>query len=139
MRVRYSPKYLLAIPILLGLVVLVYNIPFVHSRLEWRLDALRVRIQYAVNPPEQAVFQPQEQAVLENQVKAIVNATLTPLAPTLTYTPTLTTTLLTSTPTQPGPTATPIPSATPTLTPTSLPASFRLAGAQFEGPHNRYT
>jgi hypothetical protein len=136
MHVRFSPKYLLAIPILLGLAVLVYNIPFVHSRLAWRIDALRVRIQYAVNPPEQAIFQPQEQALLENQVNVIVNATLTALAPT--FTPTFTPTPTPITPIQPGPTATPIPSATPTLTSTSLPASFLLAGVHYEDQHNRY-
>ena len=54
----------------------VYNIPFVHAHLAWRIDNLRIRIQYAINPPEQVVFQPQEQAMLENQVNMIVNATL---------------------------------------------------------------
>ncbi len=132
MRLRFSPRYLLAIPILLVLAVLVYNVPFVHSRLAWRLDNLRIRIQYAINPPEQVVFLPQEQAALENQVNAIVNATLTALAPTLTPTP------LIPTPTQPGPTETPLPSATPTLSPTPLPTSVRLAGVHYEDQHNRY-
>ena len=132
MRVRLSPRYLFAIPVLLVLAVLVYNIPFVHSRLAWRIDNLRVRIQYAINPPEQVVFQPQEQAVLENQVDAIVNATLTALAPTLTSTPVI------PTATQPGPTETLPPTATPTLTPTPLPVSFRLAGIHYEDQHNRY-
>ncbi len=86
MRSRFSPKYMLAVPALCVLAVLLYNIPFIHTRLAWRIDNLRIRIQYAINPPEQAIFLPQEQAELENQVDAIVNATLTAHAPTPTLT-----------------------------------------------------
>jgi tetratricopeptide (TPR) repeat protein len=132
MQPRFSRKYLLAIPILVVLAVLAYNIPFVHSHVAWRLDNLRVRIQYALNPPEQVVFQPQEQALLENQVNAIVNATLTALAPTSTPT------VVTPTPTQSGPTQTPPPTPTPTLTPTPLPAMVSLPGVKYEDQHNRY-
>ena len=132
MRLKLSPKYLLAVPLLCVLAILLYNVPFIHSRLAWRLDNLRVRIQYAINPPEQAVFQPQEQAALENQVNAIVDATLTALAPTFTPTP------LTPTPTPVGPTATPQPSPTPTLSPTPLPDVVRLEGVKYEDQHNRY-
>jgi hypothetical protein len=129
---RFSPRYLLAIPALILLAVLVYNIPFVHSRLAWRIDNLRIRIQYAINPPEQVVFQPQEQALLENQVNQIVNATLTALAPTVTPIPII------PTATQPGPTATPLPTSTPTLTPTPLPTAISLVGVKYEDQHNRY-
>jgi len=115
----------------------VYNVPFVHSRLAWRIDNLRIRIQYAINPPEQVIFLPQEQAALENQVNTIVNATLTALAPTLTPTPLILTPLI-PTPTQPGPTETPLPSVTPTLSPTPIPSSVRLAGVHYEDQHNRY-
>jgi tetratricopeptide (TPR) repeat protein len=132
MRHRFSPRYLLAIPALILLAVLVYNIPFVHSRLAWRLDNLRIRVQYAINPPEQVVFQPQEQARLENQVNDIVNATLTALAPTITPTTIIPTT------TQPGPTATPLPTSTPTQTPSPLPTAFSLVGIKYEDQHNRY-
>jgi tetratricopeptide (TPR) repeat protein len=132
MHARFSPKYYLAIPLLLILAVLVYNVPFVHSRLAWRLDNMRIRIQYAINPPEQVVFLPQEQAALENQVNVIVNATLTALAPTITPTP------LIPTPTHPGPTETPLSTATPTPSPTPLPTSIRLAGVHYEDQHNRY-
>ena len=132
MRLRFSPKYLLFIPILCVLAVLLYNVPFVHSRLAWRIDNLRIRIQYAINPPERIVFLPQEQAALENQVNEIVNATLTALAPTTTPTPSI------PTPIQPGPTETPLPTATPTLSPTPLSVSFRLTGVHYEDQHNRY-
>jgi tetratricopeptide (TPR) repeat protein len=132
MQRRFTRKYWLAIPILLMLAVIVYNIPFVHSRLAWRLDNLRIRIQYALNPPEQVVFLPQEQAALENQVDQIVDATLTALAPSATPT------VVTPTPTRPGPTDTPVPTATPTLTPTPLPETFSLSGVHYEDQHNRY-
>ena len=132
MRRRISPRYLLLLPVFLGLSLLVYNIPFVHSRVAWRVENLRVRLQYAINPPEQVVFQPQEQAALEDQVDAIVNATLTALAPTATLVP------LTPTPTQAGPTEPPLPSSTPTLSPTPLPEAFRLEGIKYEDQHNRY-
>ncbi len=66
MHARFTKKYLLAIPALLLLAALVYNVPFVHSRMAWRIENLRIRIQYAINPPEKVVFQPQEQALMEN-------------------------------------------------------------------------
>ena len=132
MHPRFSRKYLLAIPVLVILAVVVYNIPFVHSRLSWRLDNLRIRLQYALQPPEKVVFLPQEQELLENQVNIIVNATLTAAAPTPTAT------VVTPTPTQPGPTETPLPTAPPTLTPTPLPASIGLPGVKYEDQHNRY-
>jgi tetratricopeptide (TPR) repeat protein len=107
--------------------VIVYNIPFVNERLAWRVENLRVRMQYALNPPEQVVFVPEE------AVDAIVNATLTAMAPTVTATPTSTPTA-----TQPGPTDIPAPTATPTLTPTPLPLAVRLEGVHYEDQHNRY-
>ena len=126
MRRKFKPIYLLAIPLLCLGVVIVYNLPFVHDRLAWRVDNLRMRIQYALNPPEQVVFVPEE------QVQAIVNATLTALAPTVTPTQTPTPTA-----TAPGPTDTPMPTATPTLEPTPLPLAVRLEGVQYEDQHGR--
>ena len=110
MRRRFRPAYLLVIPLLCLGAVIVYNIPFVHERLAWRVDNLRVRIQYALNPPEQVVFVPEE------AVDAIVNATLTALAPTATTTPTPT-----PTETRQGPTETPRPSDTPEPSDTAPP------------------
>lgn len=91
-----------------------YNLPPTHDRLAWRVDNLRVKIQRYFNPPEEVVFTPQE------QVEAIVDATLTALAPT--PTPTVLA----------GPTETPAPSATPSLTPTPIPASVALEGIRHE-------
>ena len=127
MRVKFRPIYFLAIPLIILVGVGVYYIPFVHERLAWRVDNLRVRIQYALNPPEEVVFVPEE------AVDAIVNATLTAMAPTATLTPTFTPTA-----TNPGPTNTPMPTATPTLTPTPPPVVVRLEGVKYEDQHNRY-
>jgi tetratricopeptide (TPR) repeat protein len=131
MHPRFRPIYLIAIPAIFLVAVIGYNLPFVHSHLAWRLDNLRVRVQYAINPPEEVVFQPQQQAQLEQQVQDIVNATLTAVAPTLTHTPFI------PTPTQPGPTSTPQPSATPTVSPTPLPLNVRLSGVHYEDQHSR--
>ena len=58
MHQRSPRKYLLAFPILIILAFLAYNIPLVNSHLAWRLDNLRVRILYAIKPPEQVIFKP---------------------------------------------------------------------------------
>lgn len=45
----------------LALLILIYNIPAVNDRFAWRIDALRTRIAYFFNPPQEAVFVPEEQ------------------------------------------------------------------------------
>ncbi len=37
---------------------LLYQIPPINERLAWRVEGLQARLRYAINPPEQAVFQP---------------------------------------------------------------------------------
>ena len=81
MRRRYAAFFILGMVALCLLAGLAYNLPPIHERLAWRVDNLRVQIKRYFNPPEQVVFVPQE------QVDAIVNATLTALAPTPTSTP----------------------------------------------------
>jgi hypothetical protein len=92
---------------------LLYQIPPVNDRLAWRVEALQARLRYALNPPEQAVFQPVGQP-LPNLADQLPTATPTP-APSVT-------------PTQPGPTATPEPTATQTLIPTPRPPQAMLSG-----------
>lgn len=94
--------------------LVIYNLPPVHERLAWRVDNLRVSIRRFFNPPEQVVFTPQE------QVDAIVNATLTALAPNPTVTP------------PPPPNLTPSPSPIPSLTPTAIPERVVLTGIRHE-------
>jgi hypothetical protein len=94
--------------------LVLYNLPPVHERLAWRVDTLLVSIRRFFNPPEQVVFTPQE------QVDAIVNATLTALAPEPTGTP------------LPPLDLTPSPSPLPSLTPTAIPARVVLNGIRHE-------
>ncbi|HEU4744826.1 MAG TPA: C39 family peptidase [Anaerolineales bacterium] len=94
--------------------LLVYNLPPVQDRLGWRVDSLRAQIKRFFNPPEEVVFVPQE------QVDAIVNATLTAMAPTPTGTP------------LPALTETALPSPTASLVPTPIPASISLSGIRHE-------
>lgn len=57
-----TPKWLRVLAILLAgllLALLIYNLPPVKERLAWRVEALRTRIVYFFNPPQDAVFQPQ--------------------------------------------------------------------------------
>lgn len=97
-----------------------YSLPPVHERLAWRIDELRTRIKYALNPPEEAVFIPQGGSELPAPGISTLMPTSSP------------------TPTQPGPTSTPEPTPTPTITPTPLPESVILNGVKYEDQHNRW-
>lgn len=112
-------RILIGIAAVLVLAVGIYYLPPVHSRLVWRIDDMRTRIKYALNPPEQALFLPTQQS----QVDAIVSATLHALE---TPTPTIT-------PLPPD-----IPTPTPTVTPTPLPKYVILPGVKYEDQHNRW-
>jgi len=108
------------------LAVVLYNVPFVHERLAWRVENLQTRVRHALNPPEQAVFIPQQndQATMEAIVQATVqSASINPSA-TLAQ-PMLTLTL-------PGPTPTQQPTATITPTSTPLPGEVALTGYRHE-------
>jgi hypothetical protein len=123
MRTRFSPLYLLAIPLLCLVAFGVYNLPFVHERLAWRVDNFIGQVKYAINPPEEVIFVPQEQAQV--QVEQIVQATLAVALPSATSSPTAT---FLPTVTRPGPTTTPAPTDTAIPSPTPIPASVRLTG-----------
>jgi len=60
MQNRFNRVWL--VPISLLILIGLYYIPPIHSRLAWRLESLRTQIRYMVKPPEEAVFQPTEQA-----------------------------------------------------------------------------
>jgi hypothetical protein len=113
---------IIAIPLICLISIGIYNLPPVESRLAPRLDQVRTRIAYALNPPEEAVFVPQEQST------EVITSSPTP-SPT--FTPTVT-------PTPQGPTDTPAPSPTPTTTPTPLPEFIALDGIKYEDQHNRW-
>jgi hypothetical protein len=116
MRRRYPRSFLFILAAILAM-AFAYQLPPIHSRLAWRVDELRTRVKYALNPPDEAVFVPQVPP-------AVYTASPTPTNP------------LTETP--PGPTPTPQPSPTPTITPTPLPDQVRLDGVKYEDQHGRW-
>jgi hypothetical protein len=115
-----------AVPVAIILLIGLYYVPPIHSRLSWRLEALRTNLKYMVKPPEEAVFQPTQQAQLDVAVTKMMQtlqATLTPGAPTAVgaaYTA------------KPGPTL------PPTLAATPLPATVMLQGIKYEHQHGRH-
>lgn len=121
MRLRFSPKLLLVVPAVFLLAWLVYNIPFVHERLAWRVDQWRTQLVYAINPPQEVVFVPQGQ----NTLPPTLLPSSTPTT-TVTLTPNPTKVSYTSTPS-----STPRPSATP------IPDMIRLEGVKYEDQHGR--
>jgi hypothetical protein len=120
MQNRFSRAW--AIPVSILILIGLYYLPPIHSRLAWRLDSLRTQIKYMVNPPDQAVFLPTQQAQVNLAVTKMIltlQATLTPQASSAVSTP------------QPGPTL------QPTITATSLPATVMLQGVKYETQHGR--
>lgn len=91
---------------------LVYQVPFVHDRLEWRVTELRARVFYSLFPPQEAIFTPQA------TLAAMVQSTLAALTP--------------SPPPVDAPTATVTPEPSPTAPATPLPPAVRLTGVRYE-------
>jgi len=109
------------IPIALLLGIGFYYLPPVHSRLAWRVDALRTRIIYFFNPPGEVVFTPGEPNPLT--VETVVGTTRAEFL--LTLTPQ-------ATATKAGPTL------RPTITSTPLPAAVSLPGVIYVDQHERW-
>lgn len=109
--------FLLLIPLLILLAALIYQIPFVHARLSWRVDDLKTRIIYAINPPDEAIFIP---------------AGGTPAA-----TPFIAPSPDTPDPSLEGPTSTPA-NTELVFTPTPLPDRVILDGVVFVHQHGRW-
>jgi len=112
----------IAIPLCFLLAAFAYSLPPVKDKLSWRIDALQARIQYAINPPDEAVFIPVGE----------VNATPSLAAPSLTPT------LLPPSPTIPGLTLTPAPTSTPAPSATPPPAAITLDGVVYVDQHGRW-
>ena len=117
-----------AIPVTFLLLLGLYYIPPIHSRLAWRVDNLRTQIKFFFNPPDKVVFQPSGPTNLT--IETVIGTTraeyLLTLTPQATITP-----LATSTP-KPGPTL------KPTVTSTPLPASVILKGVKYVDQRNRW-
>jgi hypothetical protein len=126
MRIKFSPLYLLAAPLLCLFAFMVFQLPPIHDRLAWRIENLQGQVRYALKPPEKAVFVPNE------EVAPLVRATLQALTLTPSGVPTMSSPALTTTPTAPGLTSTPasLPTLTATLPP--IPAKTVLKGIVHE-------
>jgi len=114
----------------LALLILLCSLPPVSSRVFARLDQVRLRLFYMLNPPEEEVFKPGQGQ--DDRLAEIVQATMAALS-TPQMVPTVEQTL-TSTPTlKPNePTFTPAP---PTRTPTPLPESALIEDMPYIDQH----
>jgi len=121
-KVKFNKYWL--IPLALVLAVGIYYLPPVHSRLGWRIDAVRTQIIYFFNPPGDIVFQPSGETNLTVET-AVVTARAEFM---LTLTPQMTPTL---NPTH-GPTL------PPTVTSTPLPSKVDLPGVIYVDQHERW-
>ncbi|PWH11676.1 MAG: hypothetical protein DDG60_17000 [Anaerolineae bacterium] len=108
---KHPHRIALAIIGLCILTTIIYNIPFVNSRLAWRVEALQAEIRNLIHPPSERVFVPS--AALPTQA-ALPTPIVTRIEPSATYTPTLL-----------------APTSTPTITPTPLPEQVDLKGERF--------
>ncbi len=118
-RKRAWPKTLLLVAVALAAAAfLVYQIPSVQARVNWKIDEAFTYMRGVINPvkpiPTAAAFDPK--ATNGSNTALIEKPTLTP----------------TSTGTPLPPTATPVLSPTPTLTPTPIPGKVMLPPPQFE-------
>jgi len=95
---------------------IVLAVPSLRSSAEFQINKLRVQVQYALNPPQEAVFVP------ETSLATMVQATMQAQVPTATPTP------------EPI-TATADSIKTPTPTPTPLPAAVTLSGVRYIDQH----
>ncbi len=119
-------RVLLAVLLVVILAVGFSLLPPVRERLAWRVDALRSRVAYFFNPPDEAVFRPEQTANFDSVLattRAEYSATLTPPA---------------ASSSQGTPTPPPGPTFTPTITSTPLPAVVKLDGVKYEDQHNRW-
>jgi hypothetical protein len=112
---------LACLPLLLVAAYALYQLPPVQERLEWRVDAMRARIKYAISPPEEVVFVPEEgNGSLPPPAVTVMVPTTDPLP---TKSPALETEPLDNTPT---------PTLQPTVTPTPIPEAVQLSGVRHE-------
>ncbi len=77
------------ISLLIVIAIGLYYVPPVHEHLAWRLDDLRTRIIYLVQPPSQAVFVPQvsQQVAIDAIVQVMMQAYFMAQAQVVTPTP----------------------------------------------------
>ena len=117
---------LIAMTLGVFLVFLIYQIPLVKARLSPRLDEIRARVKYAINPPDEAVFVPGAASSGVPEAATVISSpTITQATPSQTLPPDI-------------PTVTPEPTPVPTSSPTPLPESVILDGVVYVDQHNRW-
>jgi len=108
--------------IILGLVVLagiIYLIPPVKERVDWRLNTWRMQIMSVIRPPEKEVFVPQQDKTL-----AVTPVNTLPVTITATISATIAPTV-----------GTPIPEPSPLPSSTALPPAVALKGVRYMDQH----
>jgi tetratricopeptide (TPR) repeat protein len=80
-------KFVVGLVAFVLLVIVVYNLPPVHSRLSWRIQDLVTRIKFSLNPPDQAIFLPTSNGQVGSMVAETLTAFFTPTPPAFTSTP----------------------------------------------------
>jgi hypothetical protein len=106
--------------------ILVFALPPIRDRVFFRTEQLRIRIQYALFPPENVVFTPNA------EVAAAVRSTMTQIAQAVTPSPTVTVT------TTPTPLPPDVPTPTPTPQPTPLPPTALIENVPYIDQHYGY-
>ncbi len=109
--------YLLVFAGLLIGIPLIYNLPPVRDRLDWRVSELVAKIKYAISPPEQIVFVPEEIDTPTTPTPAPQISPTAPLTDTITRLPS---------------TQIPVSSPSPTATLEPLPLNLQLDGFRHE-------
>jgi tetratricopeptide (TPR) repeat protein len=107
-RVPRTVKIILWLVVLIVLAVGLYNIPFIHSKLAWRLDYLRLSVIDFFQPPQNVTFHPGGQSFPTiTSAQSIPTSTITPInttnpteitVPTATSTPPPASVILTNVP-----------------------------------------
>ncbi|NMB55150.1 MAG: hypothetical protein GYA15_10665, partial [Leptolinea sp.] len=108
--------------IILGLIVLagiIYLLPPVKERVDWRLNTWRMQIMSVIRPPEKEVFVPQQDKTL-----AVTPVNTLPVTITATISPTILPTV-----------GTPIPEPSPLPSNTALPPAVALKGVRYMDQH----
>jgi len=113
----------------IAIILIVYSVPPIQERVDYRIKLWTADINYRLNPPEDEIFVPQDnQDELAHSVSATLLALQSATTPTQDLNPTLT-------PEANSPTQTPTSTPTPTITPTSLPNFIQLEGIKYQHQH----
>lgn len=98
---------------------IVYLLPPVKERVDWRLNTWRMQLMSIIRPPEKEVFVPQQEATIA-------------VSPTIPVTPTM---LASASPTVVQTESTPQPAVSPTRASTPLPSTIALKGVRYMDQH----